>query len=170
MLPHETALVKRLENEPFVLFGVNTDEDPAYYRKECLANKVTWPNIFQGSTSGEISMQWGVSGYPTIYIVDAQGEIRFRDLRGEELENAVLQLIAEAKGERERPDDDSHEGHSAEEHPGGSDGTREPIPMVPLRGGGMQPAKPADDDGGSTEGEPKRESTPATPLRPGGSH
>jgi len=167
MLPHETALVKRLENEPFVLFGVNTDEDPAYYRKECLANKVTWPNIFQGSTSGEISMRWGVSGYPTIYIIDAEGEIRFRDLRGEELENAVLQLIAEAKGERERPDDDSHEGHEAGEH---ADRTGEPIPMIPLRGGGMQPAKPADDDGDSTEGEPKRESTPATPLRPGGSH
>ncbi|MCA8981765.1 MAG: TlpA family protein disulfide reductase [Planctomycetes bacterium] len=130
MIPHEKALVKRLENEPFVLFGINTDDDPDEYRKLCASEGVTWPNLFQGGTDGPVPSQWGVSGYPTIYVVDADGVIRFRDLRGEELDEAVMLLIAEAKGEAPKGGDpEDHEGHE-EEHEGGV------MPAVPLRPGG----------------------------------
>lgn len=139
MIPHEKALVKRLENEPFVLFGINTDEDPDEFRKLCASEGVNWPNLFQGGTDGPVPRQWGVSGYPTIYIVDADGVIRYRDLRGDELDQAVMLLIAEAKGEKPKggthdADDDGHEEGEHEEHESG----RDSIPAVPLRppGGG----------------------------------
>lgn len=38
-----------------------------------------------------------VSGWPTIYILDAKGVIRHRDLRGKEMEKAIEALIAEIK-------------------------------------------------------------------------
>ena len=145
MIPHEKALVKRLENEPFVLFGINTDEDPDEFRKLCAAEGVNWPNLFQGGTDGPVPSQWGVSGYPTIYIVDAEGVIRYRDLRGEELDQAVMLLIAEAKGEAPPGGDhgaghDDHDGHDGHDDHDDHDGDHErgAIPAVPLRPAGGQ--------------------------------
>jgi hypothetical protein len=40
--------------------------------------------------------EWDVRYYPTIYILDVQGVIRHKDLRGEELEKAVNSLLKEA--------------------------------------------------------------------------
>ena len=138
MIPHEKALVQRLADEPFVLFGINTDKDPAKYRKDCEENGVTWPNLFQGGTDGPVPTQWGVSGYPTIYVVDAEGVIRYRDLRDEELEEAVLGLIAEAKGEVPRPADADGDAHEGGDHGSAGEGVpgRESVPAVPLRPGG----------------------------------
>lgn len=142
MIPHEKALVQRLADEPFVLFGINTDKDPDQFRKLCASEGVHWPNLFQGSPDGPVPRKWGVSGYPTIYIVDADGVIRFRDLRDEALEAAVMHLIAEAKGEipkgTDLHPDDGHDaddaGHAAEDEGDGE----EPVvmPAVPLRPGG----------------------------------
>ena len=36
-----------------------------------------------------------VYGWPTIYVLDAQGVIRFKDVRGEEIDEAVDQLLKE---------------------------------------------------------------------------
>ena len=38
-----------------------------------------------------------MNGFPTIYVLDTQGVIRFKDLRGEKLEKAVNQLLDEAR-------------------------------------------------------------------------
>ena len=35
-------------------------------------------------------------GWPTIYVLDQKGVIRYRDVRDEEMEEAVLKLLAEA--------------------------------------------------------------------------
>lgn len=143
MIPHEKALVERLKDEPFVLFGVNTDKDAARYRQEAAEMGVTWPNLFQGGTDGPVPTKWGVSGYPTIYVVDAEGVIRYRDLRGEALEQAVLRLIAEAKGEAPPEgsdadgDGDAHD-HDGDAHDGSGhdhDGDHDAVPATPLRPG-----------------------------------
>jgi hypothetical protein len=38
---------------------------------------------------------WQVTAFPTIYVLDAHGVIRYKDVRGEELEKAVNALLAE---------------------------------------------------------------------------
>lgn len=149
MIPHEKALVERLMDEPFVLFGVNTDKDPARYRAQAESMGVTWPNLFQGGTDGPVPTKWGVSGYPTIYVVDAEGVIRYRDLRGEALEEAVLLLIAEAKGEAP---------------PGGPDADGDGDAHD---GGGHDHDGDHDDDGDDGDGGGDHDAVPATPLRPG---
>jgi len=58
---------------------------------------ITWRQAVLGTTRGALPAKWNVQGWPTIYILDAKGVIRFRDLRGEEMEAAVLTLIKEAK-------------------------------------------------------------------------
>ena len=46
-------------------------------------------------TSGPISSKWGVRSWPTIYVLDHKGVIRFKGPRGEKMTEAVEQLLAE---------------------------------------------------------------------------
>jgi len=97
MLPHEKSLVKRLESEPFALLGINSDGDAEVVSKILSENQITWRQAIDGSTDGPLASRWNVSGWPTIYILDHEGRIRFRDLRDGQMEEAVLKLIAERK-------------------------------------------------------------------------
>jgi hypothetical protein len=98
MLPHERSLVKKLENEPFVLLGVNSDNSAEQLKKVQQDEQITWRSFFDGpGTQGPIATKFNVTGWPTIYVLDADHVIRYKDLRGEELEAAIDRLVAEAK-------------------------------------------------------------------------
>jgi peroxiredoxin len=94
-LPHLKALVERYEGHPFAIIGVNTDKDPDDYRRQCEEQGVTWRSSFQGGTKGPLCKQWGVTAYPTLFLLDADGRIRFKGSRGEQLEADVAMLMAE---------------------------------------------------------------------------
>ncbi len=98
MLPHERSLVKRLQDEPFALLGINSDGDGESVSKRLAEAKITWRNAIDDNPGGPLATKWNVNGWPTIYIIDAKGVIRYRDLRDEEMEEAVMKLLAEAKG------------------------------------------------------------------------
>ncbi len=97
MYPHERSLVKRLKDQPFALIGVNSDPDLDTLRKVRVEKELTWRSFWNGldGTSGPISTKWGVTGWPTIYVLDDKGVIRFKDVRGEKMDEAVNQLLAE---------------------------------------------------------------------------
>jgi hypothetical protein len=97
MLPHERSLVKRLEDEPFALLGINSDGEAARVKRLLEENGITWRNAIDVSPGGPLATRWNVNSWPEIYIIDAQGVIRYRGLRGQQMEDAVLRLIEEAK-------------------------------------------------------------------------
>ncbi len=99
MYPHERSLVKRLKDEPFALVGVNSDEDLEKLRPVLETENITWRSFWNGpdGTQGPIAKRWNVKGWPTLYILDAEGRIRFKGLRGEEMDAAVDELLAELK-------------------------------------------------------------------------
>jgi len=97
MLPHEKTLVKRLEKEPFALIGVNSDGGVEKLREILKQRELNWRQAVDGSTEGPWASQWNVSGWPTIYVLDAKGVIRYRDVREGEMDKAVDALLAEAK-------------------------------------------------------------------------
>jgi len=98
MLPHEKVLVERLKNEPFALLGINTDEKKEDYRKQAKEQNVTWRSVWDGSTKGPLCTTWGVSSFPTVYVLDARGVIRYIGVRNERMSEAVETLLAELKG------------------------------------------------------------------------
>lgn len=95
MLPHEKELVELLKDKPFALIGVNSDGTAEEVRPRFAEGGITWRNAIDESTSGPWATQWNVSGWPTLYFIDAEGRIRAKGLRGEEMQQKLLELIAE---------------------------------------------------------------------------
>jgi hypothetical protein len=95
MLPHEKALVERLKSKPFALIGINSDGDAAAVKKILADQGITWRNAIDGSTEGPLATKWNVQGWPTIYVLDAKGTIRFKNVRDQAMEDAVNTLLAE---------------------------------------------------------------------------
>jgi hypothetical protein len=96
MYPHERSLVKRMEGKPFALIGVNSDRDKDQLKEVLKKENITWRSFWNGgSTGGPISTEWHVRGWPTIYVIDAQGIIRYRDVRGHAMDEAVDALLKE---------------------------------------------------------------------------
>jgi hypothetical protein len=79
MYPHERSLVKRLAESPFTIIGVNSDKDREALKLTLVEEHITWRSFWDdGGTSGPISKAWNVKGWPTIYLIDHEGVIRYK--------------------------------------------------------------------------------------------
>lgn len=94
-VPHEKELVARLKDKPFALVGVNSDEDRAKAKETTAKEGMTWRSLWNGpgGSSGPHSKAWNVRSWPTVYVLDAEGVIRARNVRGKELDAAVDELL-----------------------------------------------------------------------------
>ncbi|AMV37887.1 redoxin domain-containing protein [Planctomyces sp. SH-PL62] len=75
-IPHEKALLERFGPERFAIVGVNADEDPAIARDAVASLDVPWRSFrVKKPDGGSIADDWHVAGYPTLYLIDADGVI-----------------------------------------------------------------------------------------------
>jgi len=97
MYPHERSLVKNLAGKPFAIVGVNSDGDLDKIREIVGKKNLTWRSFWNGKrgTRGPISTKWQVRSWPTTYLLDGNGVIRFKNLRGPALDRAIESLLAE---------------------------------------------------------------------------
>jgi len=101
MYPDERSLVSRMQGKPFALLGINTDKERNELKKVLAQEKITWRSWWNGGgTEGPITREWGISSYPAIFVLDQKGVIRYRDVRGEDLDKAVDALLKETLAER----------------------------------------------------------------------
>jgi hypothetical protein len=49
-----------------------------------------------GGWSADFAEDWDIRSIPAIFVLDAQGVIRYKNIRGEDLEKAVNALLSEA--------------------------------------------------------------------------
>jgi peroxiredoxin len=82
--------VKKFKGKPFVLLGVNRDNDREKLKKIIKRERISWRSWF-----GPIVPAWHVWNEPTTFVLDAKGVIRFKDLRDKQLEEAVEKLLQE---------------------------------------------------------------------------
>jgi hypothetical protein len=68
--------VKRLEDKPFALIGVNVMEpDPKKLKAAIERQKLNWRSF---THKDSIAEEWNTPGTPTYYILDSHGVIRFK--------------------------------------------------------------------------------------------
>ena len=96
MIPHERSLVEQLKDKPFALIGVNSDRDLESYRTKAKDMQVTWRSFWCGKdgTGGTIPTTWNVRSWPTIYVIDHEGVIRYKNVRGDAMTEAVEEVLS----------------------------------------------------------------------------
>lgn len=98
-VPEENRLADELADSPFALLGVNGDrsiEDAqAAVTKHGIRFDSWWDNPNAEPT---IVNRWNVRQWPTTFVLDSTGVLRYRDLAGPELRSAVLELLAQENG------------------------------------------------------------------------
>ena len=95
-IPREKALVERMKGRPFAMLGVDVRDEAAVARKVMEAQGITWPNWHDGEAGdGPIAKLYHVRGYPTVFVLDAQGKIRSKKAYGNELDQLVEKLVTE---------------------------------------------------------------------------
>jgi hypothetical protein len=104
MIPHERSLVERLEGKPFVILGVNADEDKSEFRRLSEQEKISWRSWWDGGASGPIAQSWNVQGWPQVFILDHNGLIRYRGMNSpQEIDEAVDLLLREVEEKPTKP-------------------------------------------------------------------
>ena len=89
MYARQRSLLARYAGRPFAVMDVNTDTSPDKLRVSIKAGRVTWRCWWDGGVNGPIAMRWAVRGYPDVYVLDARGVIRYKNVRGEGMDEAV---------------------------------------------------------------------------------
>ena len=117
MYPHERTLVKKLADKPFALIGVNSDSDLEKIRETVNEKNISWRSFWNGEdgTGGPISKAWNVKGWPTIYVLDGDGQIHYKGHGGPEIDETIVRLLGEMGHDVDLADDDHDEEEKTDE-------------------------------------------------------
>ena len=99
MIPHQREMVKRFAGRPFVMVGISADDKkhPEMVRDFVRDERMTWTHLHDGD-DGPIIASYRVGGFPTMYVIDARGIIRYVVHKDSDLERSVEKLLAEIGG------------------------------------------------------------------------
>lgn len=93
--PNVVAMYNELHGKGLNILGVSLDEDGDKWKQAIAADKLTWQHISNLKGWDEpIAKQFGVNSIPATLVLDANGVIVARDLRGDELKAKVEELLA----------------------------------------------------------------------------
>ncbi|GEM_PF-1214739 len=85
---------KYKDRSDFALIGVSLDSEESDVRGAMKRLGITWPQVFDGQGwDTPMAQKYKVMAIPRAFIIGRDGKIAARDLRGEELLNAVQKLL-----------------------------------------------------------------------------
>ena len=94
--PNVVAMYNELHGKGLNIIGVSLDNNDAKWQGAIEKDNLTWYHISNLKGWDEpIAKEFGVSSIPATVILDKNGTIVARNLRGEELKAKVLELLAE---------------------------------------------------------------------------
>ena len=94
-LPNVIKTYEAHHKDGFDIIGISLDQDKQKLTSYIQDKKMTWAQYFDGKGwQNKLSQKYGVESIPATYLLDRQGTIIGKDLRGEELEQAVAKAVA----------------------------------------------------------------------------
>jgi peroxiredoxin len=89
---------KRFNNKQFTIVSVSLDKDITKWKHAVAADHLTWFNVCETKAfDSEVAKRYVVSALPTNVLIDPQGKIVGRDLRGAALDMTLEKLLATAQ-------------------------------------------------------------------------
>jgi hypothetical protein len=98
MYAHERSLATKYKNRPFVILGINSDTDREQIRQTIARENITWRSWWAGGIEGVIPRLYKVQRWPTLYLLDGRGTVRFAQVRDQTLDEAIEFLVREVEG------------------------------------------------------------------------
>jgi thiol-disulfide isomerase/thioredoxin len=97
MIPDARKLVEAMKDKPFAFVGISADHAEDDLRQFLRSEKMPWMHIYDGY-DGPIKNLYNVDGWPTIFVLDQRGTIRFSGVGRQppgRIEKLVERLLAE---------------------------------------------------------------------------
>lgn len=93
--PNVRNVYQKYHDKGFEVFSVSLDRDGNSWKKAIVDDQLVWPNHVSDLKywSSEAAAIYGVRSIPAMFLLDREGRIVAKDLRGAALENAVRELI-----------------------------------------------------------------------------
>jgi thiol-disulfide isomerase/thioredoxin len=94
-LPNVIGAYNKYHKQGFDIIGVSLDQDQAKLTEFTKSMDMTWPQFFDGQGWGnKLAVKYGIESIPATFLLDGNGNIIGKNLRGEELETAVAGALA----------------------------------------------------------------------------
>ena len=96
-MPNVMKTYEELHKKGFEIIGVSLDNEREKFQGYLRDNgKMEWPQLYDGKYwMSEYAQLYAVNSIPATFLVDKKGIIRFKNVRGEKLREAVMQLLDE---------------------------------------------------------------------------
>jgi peroxiredoxin len=92
--PNLVAAYNKYKNKNFIVFGVSLDQDKERWLQAISKDGLTWSHVSDlKGWSNEVARLYRISAIPRNFLVDPTGKIIAKDLRGEELNTKLAELI-----------------------------------------------------------------------------
>jgi peroxiredoxin len=92
--PNLREAYKKYQDKGFNILAVSLDDDGDKWKKAVDKDALPWAQISDlKGWSNEAAIQYGIRAIPANFLIDPQGKIVKRDLRGEELNKALAELF-----------------------------------------------------------------------------
>lgn len=93
-LPNVLKAYEKYHGKGFEIVGISLDSDRAKLDKFITDRKMIWPQYFDGQGwQTKLAGVYGVNSIPATYLLDGEGKIIAKNLRGEALEEAVAKAL-----------------------------------------------------------------------------
>ncbi len=94
-LPNVIATYQKHHAQGFDIIGVSLDQDKTQLLKFIKDQNMTWPQFFDGQGwANKLAVKYGIEAIPATFLLDGEGKIIGKNLRGEALEKAVAGALA----------------------------------------------------------------------------
>ncbi|MDR2680857.1 MAG: TlpA family protein disulfide reductase, partial [Tannerella sp.] len=93
-LPHLKTMYENMDKSKVEIIGIVGSSTPDALESMIEKYGITWTQILSDEVN-TITQKYNVYGYPTTFLLDPDGIIIAKNLRGKELENKINELIAE---------------------------------------------------------------------------
>jgi thiol-disulfide isomerase/thioredoxin len=97
MIPHERELVARHANDPFAFVSIAADNEKEAVEEFLKDTPMPWVHWWGAAGGKALLTKLNVSVLPTVYVLDHNGVIRAKNVRGAKLDVAVDECLAALK-------------------------------------------------------------------------
>lgn len=93
-MPNVVKAYAKFKNKGFEIFGVSLDQDKARWIEAIQKDGITWPQVSDlKQWQSSVVRQYNIQGIPYTVLLDREGNILAKNLRGEELEKKLTEVL-----------------------------------------------------------------------------